>query len=105
MTENMTQLEFVHALQSMFASKGWVRCFKPELERLRNERMQGLVYNYSNPADIMAAREAIQLLDDVLFIENRVQQAAASIQENPQEAGDVVNSANEPGFLAENPNH
>ena len=46
MTDNMTQLEFVHALQSMFASKGWVRCFKPELQRLRNERMQGLVYNY-----------------------------------------------------------
>jgi hypothetical protein len=104
-SEQMTQLEFTQALQSMFASKGWLRCFKPELERIRAERIQGLVYNFSQPDDIMAAREAIVLLDDILFIEERIKQAAAAMRDNPQEAVDVVNSAEPDLFEAENPNH
>ena len=101
----MTQIEFVQALQSMFASKGWIRCFKPELDRIRNERIQGLIYNYSQPSELLAAREAIILLDDVLFIEERIKQAATSMRDNPQEAVNVVNSAEEADFPAENPNH
>jgi hypothetical protein len=104
-SEQMTQIEFVQALQSMFASKGWLLCFKPELERLRTERIQGLVYNYSNAADIMAARESIVLLDDILFIEERIKQAATALRENPQEAVNVVNSGEAADFPAENPNH
>lgn len=100
MSEQMTQIEFVQALQSMFASKGWIRCFKPELDRLRNERIQGLIYNYSQPSEIMAAREAIMLLDDVLFIEDRIKQAATSLVENPQEATSVVNSDEAADFPA-----
>jgi hypothetical protein len=103
-SEQMTQVEFVNALESMFLSKGWLQCFKPELDRLRHEKAERLIYNYAGADEIMAAREAIILLDEILGFEGRVRQIAETLRENPQEAGDVVNLGNDADSTANSSN-
>lgn len=92
-----TQQEFVDAMTGMFGSRGWLEFFKPELQALRSGLLDELIYNQAAVASPSQALDrvtaSVQLLDQILGCEDRVRAAAKAIQDNPEEAVNVLQSS------------
>lgn len=93
MSEFRSQKAFVDNMLGMYGTRGWRDFLKPELVRIRQERLDRMVYGSNDPHGILAIREAIVLMDELLAIEDNVRQMAEVVANDVQEAGNVLQSA------------
>lgn len=90
-----TMTQYVHDATGMTLTAGWRECFIPEIRAYREDMLGQLVYSELDDKELRALRRSIHVLDNILSFEERLAEMAKGMKDNPQDAGNVVQSSTE----------
>ena len=90
---SVTIQKYIEEMRGMFLSGGWHEHFKPRLQKLRQDHLEGAIADAADMGQLWGARYALRLLDQIISIEHDVDRLAESVKEGAASPTDVVESA------------
>lgn len=90
--DTLSVTEQAMALRDMFLSRGWIQVFKPRLAQMQQTMLKDDIMSASTFEEFSAIREKLFLLEAILDVEPQTIRLVKSLQDNPAEATNVVES-------------